>query len=64
VKLSLRENIHLKLHEKSVFIGEDAIQKAIRLTVENIIEKGVIQNFDDIEHLWSHTFYQQLHVAP
>jgi actin-related protein len=52
------------LGAKDWYIGDEAASKRGILNLNNPIEKGIIQNFDDMERLWHHTFYYELRVAP
>eukprot|EP01083_Nonionella_stella_P174765 606787_1 len=46
------------------YIGEDAIQHSGQLLLKYPVKHGIIQNFDDIQDIWHHTFYSQLRIAP
>jgi actin-related protein len=50
--------------EKEIFIGEEALSKREMLTLKNPIERGVITNWDNMEKIWHHTFYNQFRVSP
>jgi len=49
---------------KDVFIGDEAQLKKGVLTLRYPIEHGVITNWDDMEKIWHHTFYNELRTAP
>ena len=34
------------------------------LKIQKPIERGVITNWDDMEKVWHHTFYNELRVSP
>lgn len=46
------------------FVGEEAKKKAGILILKNPIIHGIFQNWDDVESLWHHTFYNELHIDP
>ncbi len=49
---------------KDAYVGEEAQRKRGLLTLRYPVERGVITNWDDMEQLWYHTFYNELRVAP
>lgn len=56
--------IMVGLDEKDAYVGDEAQQKRGVLGLKNPIKEGVIDNWDDMEKVWHHTFYQELKVAP
>jgi len=50
--------------QKSDYIGDEAMAKKGILKVTYPIEHGIITNWDDMEKIWHHTFYNELRVAP
>jgi actin len=50
--------------EKSEYVGEEAQKKRSILAITYPIERGLVTNFDDMEKLWHHTFYDALRVVP
>ena len=49
---------------KDQYIGDEALGKKEILTIHYPIEHGIITNWDDMEKIWHHTFYNELRVAP
>lgn len=50
-------------YEKS-FVGDEAQSKRSILALNCPLERGIVTNWDDMERLWHHTFYSELHVPP
>merc|ERR1711959_400351 len=50
--------------DKECFVGSEAQEKRGTLILKKPIEKGVITNWGDMEHVWHHTFFQELRVNP
>ena len=49
---------------KDVYIGDEAQAKRGMLTLEYPMKRGIVNNWDDMEMIWHHTFYNELRVAP
>lgn len=47
-----------------VWLGEEAWQKRSMLLLKSPVEDGIITNWDDMERLWHHAFYNELRVPP
>ena len=56
-------DLHTQVHS-DYYVGDVAQNKRDVLSLKHPIERGVITNWEDMEKIWDHTFYNELQVNP
>merc|ERR1719192_1125972 len=49
---------------KSMYIGDEAQAKRGILSLRYPIAHGIISNYDEMEAIWQHTFFNEMRVDP
>jgi hypothetical protein len=45
-------------------VGDEAVSQRHRLILKNPVSHGIVTNWDDMEKVWHHTFYNELEIDP
>ena len=64
VGVSRYSGIMVGMGQRDNFIGNEALIQRGNLSMYYPIEHGIVANWDDMENIWHHTFYNELCVAP
>lgn len=58
------QGIMVGMDQKETYVGYEAQQKRGVLTLSHPLNQGIIENWDDMEKIWHHCFYEELKVTP
>lgn len=59
-----QESSGMVQQDKEIFIGDEAQQRRGVLKLQSPIEEGIVTNWDDMEKIWHHTYYNELKKSP
>lgn len=59
-----RPGIMVGMGQKDAYVGDEAHSKRGILTLKSPMHRGLISNWDEMERIFHHTYYNELCTAP
>ena len=56
--------VHKDMDKSHFYVGDQAQSKAGVLRLTYPIQRGIVKNWDDMQKIWLHTFYDKLRIDP
>lgn len=47
---------------QDIVVGDTCLKYRHQLDISYPVNNGIVQNWDDMEHVWDHAFYNELKV--
>jgi len=58
------DSVMVGMGKKDCYVGDEAQSHRGVLAIGHPVDNGIVNNWDDMEKVWHHTFYNELRVAP